>query len=140
MEAYASNAAIRRLKQEDCFGFKVSLRCIVKIQANLDCRMRPCPLKRPRTSPQSYSLKSSHVTQGPLLLPEGAAFFVKFPQVRVGGGAQKELTQLSQLSDTLAVRELERRPKPSCLGPRAERELETACHPPPKKKNQVQKV
>lgn len=48
MEAYASNAAIGRLKQEDCFEFKVSLRCIVKFQANLDYRMRPCPLKRPR--------------------------------------------------------------------------------------------
>lgn len=48
MEAYASNTAIGRLKQEDCFEFKVGLRCIVKIQANLDYRMRPCPLKRPR--------------------------------------------------------------------------------------------
>lgn len=33
--------AVKRLKQEDCFEFKVSLRYIVKIQANLDCRMRP---------------------------------------------------------------------------------------------------
>lgn len=33
--------AVRGLMQEDCFKFKVSLRYIVKIQANLDCRVRP---------------------------------------------------------------------------------------------------
>lgn len=98
MEAYASNAAIRRLKQEDCFGFKVSLRCIVKIQANLDCRMRPCPLKRPRTGPQSYSLRSSHVTQGPLLLPEGAAFLSNFHRFQGGVLRRSSLSSPSSLT------------------------------------------
>lgn len=109
MEAYASNAAIRRLKQEDCFEFKVCLRCIVKIQANLDCRMRPYPLKRPRTGLQTYSgnagngcgsLRVQSCDSAPCPLSFLGEQLSSVSRLFRGGGSQEELTELFQLSDT----------------------------------------